>query len=70
MVPGVSKKNDFTIVKVGLNTAARIRLRNWERFPELLDLKNGMRNMLGCRVNGESKMKETWDEFWIYMNLK
>ena len=76
VVPAVSK-NDFTIIKVGLITAARILLRHW-KVPRTPGLKEWTEEiikitsyeyMLG-RVNGESKMKETWDEFWIYMNLK
>ena len=70
VVPAVSK-NDFTIIKVGLITAARILLRPW-KVPRTPGLKEWTEEiikitsyeyMLGCRVNGESKTKETWDEF-------
>merc|ERR1712208_195758 len=76
VVPAVSK-NDSIIIKVGLITAARIMLRHW-KVPRTHGLKEWTEEiikitsyeyMLG-RVNGESKMKETWDDFWIYVNLK
>ena len=44
-------------------------------FPGFNEWNDGMititsyEYMLG-RVNGESKMKDTWDSFWVYMNLK
>ena len=76
VVPAVSK-TDFTIIKVGFITSARIMLCHWNvpRTPGLKEWTEEIikitsyEYMLG-RVNGESKMKETWDGFWIYMNLK
>ena len=76
VVPGLNK-NAFTIIKVGLVTAARIIMRNWKapRMPGFNEWNDEMikitsyEYMLG-RVSGESKMKDTWDSFWVYMNIK
>ncbi len=76
VVPNVTTKT-FTVVKVGIITAARILLCNW-KLPRTSDLKEWNEEMMKItsfeymlgRVSGEGKMKETWDSYWTYVNYK
>ncbi|XP_072899041.1 sodium/bile acid cotransporter 7 isoform X1 [Hemitrygon akajei] len=62
--------------KVGLITATRIILQNWkkprcptvrERTEEMVKISS-YEHMLG-RINSEGKVQDTWDQFWLYVNL-
>ncbi len=64
MVPNIAKK-DFTLIKIGCITAARMILRNWKcpKTPDLKDWIDGMIEitsyecMLG-RLQNEGNMKK------------
>lgn len=52
-------------------------MRNWKvsRMPGFNEWKDEMIKITSYeymldRVNGESKMKDTWDSLWVYMNIK
>ncbi len=75
MVPNIAK-NEFTLIKIGCITAARMILRNWKcpKTPDLKDWIDGMIEiasyecMLG-RLQSEGKMKKTWDHFWQHIKM-
>ncbi len=75
VVPNIAK-NDFTLIKIGCITAARMILRNWKcpKTPDLKDWIDGMIEissyecMLG-RLQSEGNMKKTWDLFWHHIKM-
>ncbi len=68
VVPNVTAKT-FTVVKVGIITAARILLCNWKlpRTPDLEEWNEEMMKITSYVGKSEWKRKtgrETWDGFW------